>query len=176
MTRRTVRRAITHCGLGVGAAGLLLLALSFVVEFRRQAASSVVCIGRGGFAVTWYGQMRTRSVRSSATSASILPSLTEWTAGPPLDGAAWYWIPSSGARSSPGDDAQLVIPWWLMVLIGGLSVYMLLPEDAPAGQCPKCRFDLRQTPAIPGAAHLIRCPECGTTSRHSHPPEPAAPA
>jgi hypothetical protein len=108
MTRRSVRRALTYCGLGVGAAGILLLLLSFFVEFRRQAPSSLTCIG-------------------------------------------------------------LIIPWWLMVLVGALSAYVLLPEDVAEGHCPKCRFDLRRTPPLPGAPRLVRCPECGTTSRLAPP-------
>jgi hypothetical protein len=176
MTRRTVRRAVIYCGLGIGAAGLVLVLFSFFGEIQRLGPYSDARVGRGGIAVTWFGQTRTRSVATSPSSFQVLPALTEWRVTRPLAHAPWYLIPAvPGEPPTPVRDARLVIPWWLMLLIGAVSAYALLPEDVAAGHCRKCGFDLRDTPAAPGAAGLVRCPECGTSSRVARPAaDPAA--
>lgn len=63
------------------------------------------------------------------------------------------------ARSNPEFVYAISVRWWAIVTIplilpAIVGVRRYLWGTNPAGQCPKCGYDLRATPD--------RCPECGS--------------
>jgi hypothetical protein len=97
-------------------------------------------------------------------AAQRVPADPEW-AFSGASGRPWRWMPVLRGDATPvGNPGSLVLPWWVLALVGALCGYGLLPAEAPPGHCPWCRFDLRKTPRLEDGKR-VRCPECGRVSR-----------
>jgi hypothetical protein len=73
----------------------------------------------------------------------------------------WLWLPVFRSPDPAATAGRLVLPWWILALVGAWCGYLLLPSDVAPGFCPRCRFDLRRTPELPDRPGRVRCPECG---------------
>ena len=75
---------------------------------------------------------------------------------------AWSWLPWCEEDQHPFNPAwrsgKLIVPYWVLVLIGAAAAYRLLPAGYPRGKCQECGYDLKGVPAEGG---VLICPECG---------------
>src|SRR5262245_20974321 len=164
ISRAQVRRLLIRVGLGVGAAGVLIYLMSFVGWLAYGDAYRDISFGRGGIIVTWSGQQRGTQVAPTGGGApTFVPSAVH--VGFQVYQAQWVWLPRLTYPQRDYPWGELVIPAWVMIGVGLLCVYRLLPPGGAPGMCPQCGFDLTKTPRMADAPERVRCPECGRVSR-----------
>ena len=146
ITRRHIRRWLIWAGVGLGALGIAGYVLSFIAPITHTWANDRrIQLGRGAIAAAW--MENDSSVTGWALSADT--------------GTRWRWMPRWSQVEDPFNKqpvGQLVIPYWVLVLIGAAAGYALLPAGYPRGRCAKCGYDLKGVPADNGT---VKCPECG---------------
>jgi hypothetical protein len=204
VTRRKVRSALSWLGIAAGALGLLIYILSPFLIIQTIGPFREIEIGRGAIRIAWHpfrsnwvpipgapplqadpvtgvpigltpGQ-RFQYIERQAFELMPVSSARVWKFAAPQRDQRWHFRP----QFAPSDAHRgaAIIPAWILVLIGAWSIYRRLPPDIRPGFCPRCEFDLRASPNLPGRPGRVRCPECGAIARGipPAPPPPQPPA
>lgn len=154
ITRARIRRSFIWLCLPLGALGIA----GYVVSFL------------GPVSYDWAGDRRLDAGRGAAVLSWIEIDPGSWmVAYSPLQpdpSRRWRWMPRLGTHSDALNPSAhvgyLVLPYWVLLAIGAVGVYYLLPPGFPRGRCAKCGYDTRGLPAVEG---VVKCPECGEVHR-----------
>src|SRR4051812_36289844 len=117
ITRTRARRGALWAGAAIGAAGVLLYLMSLVVSIRHVSMGQSVLVGGGAL------------VGNGAAVGGPVGWTIEW--GP---ARWWYLLPRW--RSQPGGPDWIVLPGWVLIALGLVCGYFLLPKDPAPGHCP----------------------------------------
>jgi hypothetical protein len=146
LTRRHIRRSLAWTGVGIGIVGLVGYILSAIAPIEHTwSGDRFFVAGRGGLAMYW-----------------VVHGPRDWNGTiRGVDRIHWVWLPRYLVENSAVSNhlvGRMIVPYWVLIFLGAVAAYRILPAGYPRGRCKTCGYDLRD---IPRTANPVRCPECG---------------